>query len=183
MLDRLKPHRGSRRPQKRVGRGTASGSGRTCGRGQKGAGARSGHKKRTWFEGGQMPLARRLPKRGFTNIFREERQIVNVRDLTRFAAGAQIDAAALVAAGLVARADRPVKLLANGALTEALTVRVTAASAAAVKKIESAGGKVEVTEAGKAKAVAKKKKKAAPRQAAQPPAASREETEKGDGPS
>ena len=138
-----------------------SGSGRTCGRGQKGAGARSGYKKRTWFEGGQMPLARRLPKRGFTNIFREQRQIVNVRDLSRFTAGAEIDAAVLSEAGLVGRADRPVKLLAKGELSEALTVRVAAASAAAVKKIEAAGGTVEVLEATKP-AKAAPKAKAAP---------------------
>ena len=144
MLDRLTPRSGSRRPRQRKGRGVASGSGRTCGRGQKGAGARSGHKKRSWFEGGQMPLVRRLPKRGFTNIFREQRQIVNVRDLSRFAAGAEVDAAALAEAGLVGRADKPVKLLAKGELSEPLRVRVAAASEAAVKKVEAAGGTVEV---------------------------------------
>lgn len=144
MLDRLSPKPGSRRPRRRVGRGNAAARGNTSGRGQKGAGARSGHKNRPWFEGGQMPLARRLPKRGFHNLFREARQIVNVKDLSRFDAGAVVDAAALAGAGLVARADRPVKILAEGEIDRALTLKVVAISGAARKKVEGAGGSVEL---------------------------------------
>lgn len=144
MLDRLKPNRGARHAIKRVGRGIGSGYGKTCGRGQKGAGARSGNKRRTWFEGGQMPLARRLPKRGFTNIFREPHQVVNVRDLGGFEPNAVVDAPALARAGLVPRGDRPVKILAEGELTVAITARVDAISAAAAKKVEAAGGSIEI---------------------------------------
>ena len=150
MLDRLESNSGSHMRRKRKGRGLGSGKGRTCGRGQKGAGARSGHKKRTWFEGGQMPLARRLPKRGFTNIFREERQVVNLGSLARFDAGATVDAAALFGAGLIARADRPVKVLALGELEHAITLRVAAISASARRKVEAAGGQVEFSESSRA---------------------------------
>lgn len=149
MLDRLSPKAGSRRPRTRKGRGMASGSGRTCGRGQKGAGARSGNKKRPWFEGGQMPLARRLPKRGFTNIFREERQVVNVRSLEKFKKGDVIDAAALCTAGLVSRPDRPVKVLGEGDLKDALTLKVDAISGKAREKVEAAGGSVELVKTPK----------------------------------
>ena len=152
MLDRLSPNSGSRRPKRRVGRGNGSGFGKTCGRGQKGAGARSGRKRRTWMEGGQMPLARRLPKFGFHNRFRQPRQAVNVKDLGRFEKGGVVDPAALVDAGLVARSDRPVKILAEGEITIALILRVEAVSAAARQKIEAAGGSVELPpkKAGKA---------------------------------
>lgn len=145
MLDRLQPRPGSRRPRKRVGRGMSSGSGKTCGRGQKGAGARSGHKRRAWYEGGQMPLARRLPKRGFTNIFRAPYQVVNVKELARFQAGSAVDAAVLSQAGLVARADRPVKVLGEGAIATALKLHVDAVSQAARSKVEAAGGTIELT--------------------------------------
>ena len=144
MLDRLTPNPGSHKPRQRKGRGIGSGHGRTCGRGQKGAGARSGSKRRTWHEGGQMPLARRLPKFGFTNIFRIPRQIVNLRDLQRFEAGSTVDAASLRERGLVARLDQPVKLLAQGDISVALSVRVDAVSEGARKKIEGAGGSVEI---------------------------------------
>ena len=144
MLDSLRPAPGSRRPRKRVGRGIGSGSGKTCGRGQKGAGARSGAKQRPWFEGGQMPLARRLPKRGFTNIFRETHQVVNVKDLGRFAAGKAVNAAALSQQGLVARSDRPVKILGEGEIGVALKLQVDAVSGAARRKVEAAGGSVEI---------------------------------------
>lgn len=144
MLDRLSPRAGSRRPRRRKGRGIGSGSGRTCGRGQKGAGARSGSKSRPWYEGGQMPIARRLPKVGFTNLFRVEYQVVNVKDLARFDAGSIVDVAALSAAGLVPRADRPVKVLAEGDLSTAVTLRVDAISAVARQKVEGAGGSVEL---------------------------------------
>ncbi len=144
MLDRLKPNPGSRRKRTRVGRGIAAGRGKTAGRGQKGAGARSGSKRRPWFEGGQIPLARRIPKRGFTNIFRVPRQVVNVADLERFDKGATVDAGTLASAGLVSRPDRPVKILGQGDIQVALTVRVDAASASARQKLEAAGGTVEI---------------------------------------
>lgn len=144
MLDALTPNPGSRKTRTRKGRGIGSGKGKTAGRGYKGAGARSGHKKRTWFEGGQMPLARRVPKRGFTNLFRRERQVVNLKALDVFEAGSVVDAAALLQAGLVSRADRPVKILAEGEIQKALTVQVDAISAAARAKLEAAGGAVEI---------------------------------------
>ena len=144
MLDQLKPAPGSRRPRKRVGRGIGSGSGKTSGRGQKGAGARSGFKRRTWFEGGQMSLARRLPKRGFTNLFRTSHEVVNVGELSRFEANAVIDGAALAEAGLIPRGRRTVKLLGEGEISTPLVVRVAAASASAARKIEAAGGRVEI---------------------------------------
>ncbi len=154
MLDRLTPKAGSRKRRRRVGRGMASGSGRTCGRGQKGAGARSGSRRRVWQEGGQMPLSRRLPKFGFTNIFRQPRQVVNLRNLERFAKGTVVDPAVLSEAGLVARADRPVKVLGQGEISVALTLRVDAISDGARKKVEGAGGSVELvpTARGKPKA-------------------------------
>ncbi len=144
VLDRLTPNPDSRKKRKRKGRGIAAGQGRTCGRGQKGAGARSGHKKRSWFEGGQMPLARRLPKRGFHNQFREPRQVVNLRDLARFKAGTVIDSKALAEAGLVPSANRPVKILAAGDLAGTVTLVVDAISAQARQKVEAAGGTVEL---------------------------------------
>ncbi len=144
MLDRLQTNPGSRKPRKRVGRGRGSGSGKTAGRGQKGAGARSGYKHRTWFEGGQMPLSRRVPKVGFTNIFAKPRQAVNVKALARFKRGAVVDAAELARAGLVPRADVAVKVLGEGDLGVALTLRVDAVSASARQKIEAAGGTVEI---------------------------------------
>ena len=143
MLDRLTTRAGSRRPKKRVGRGIGSGSGRTCGRGQKGAGARSGRKRRWHLEGGQTPLSRRLGKFGFTNQFRDPPQIVNVKELGRFDAGSVVDGEALAGAGLVRRGHRPVKILAEGEITVGLTVRVHAVSEGARKKIEAAGGTIE----------------------------------------
>ena len=131
----------------------AAGKGRTCGRGQKGAGARSGFKRRTWFEGGQMSLARRLPKRGFVNIFRDAPQIVNLCDLTRFDKGTVIEAESLARAGMVNHADRPVKVLGEGEIAEALTLRVAAISAGARAKIEAAGGSVEIQPARQPKPV------------------------------
>ena len=144
MLDRLSPKPRSRRPRTRVGRGIASGKGKTAGRGQKGAGARSGHRKRPWYEGGQMPLVRRIPKRGFRNIFRVPRQVVKVGDLARFEAGQSVDVRGLAQAGLVPHADRPVKVLGDGELSNALTLRVDAVSVTARNKIEAAGGSVEI---------------------------------------
>ncbi len=144
MLDRLTPRPGSRRAAKRVGRGIGSGDGRTCGRGQKGAGARSGSKRRGWLEGGQLPISRRLPKFGFTPLSRVPNEVVNLKDLARFDVGATIDPEVLSAAGLCrARATR-VKVLGEGEIKAALTVRAHAVSASARKKIEAAGGTVEI---------------------------------------
>ena len=142
-LDSMKPAPGSRRKRKRKGRGPGSGNGKTAGRGEKGQGARSGGNVRPGFEGGQMPIARRLPKRGFTNISRVEYQVVNLSELTRFDAGSVVDPAALRDAGL-ARKRRPVKVLAKGAIDRGLTVRVHAVSKAAEEAIRAAGGTVEV---------------------------------------
>jgi large subunit ribosomal protein L15 len=143
-LSNLKPAKGATKRRKRLGTGSSSGHGGTCGRGTKGQLARSGGKVPAYFEGGQMPLVRRLPKRGFTNIFRLENQIVNVRDLNRFEAGSTVDFDALAAAGLVRMRSGPVKLLGEGTLDRALTVKVDAASGSARQKVEAAGGTVEV---------------------------------------
>src|SRR5512147_2656251 len=126
-LSNLHPAPGSRKPRKRLGRGIGSGNGKTAGRGHKGRGARSGGNTPPGYEGGQMPLQRRLPKRGFRSIAPKRFAIVKVGQLDRFEAGATVDLAALVGAGLV-RAGRPVKLLADGELTKTLTVRVDKAS-------------------------------------------------------
>ncbi len=143
-LHDLAPEAGSRSARKRVGRGVGSGLGKTAGRGTKGQNSRSGGGVRPGYEGGQMPLQRRLPKRGFTNIFKKEYSIVNLRDLNRFESGAVVDAAALVAAGLIKKANKPVKLLGEGDITVALQVNLNAVSESAKSKIEGAGGKVEV---------------------------------------
>ncbi len=142
-LSNLSPQPGSRKNRKRVGRGPGSGHGKTAGRGHKGYKSRSGSSVPPGFEGGQMPLHRRLPKRGFTNIFRKEYAIVNVGDLNRFEAGSTVDRDALVASGLVKKNAAAVKLLANGELDRALTVKVDKVSGSARSKVESAGGKVE----------------------------------------
>jgi large subunit ribosomal protein L15 len=142
-LDRMKPAPGSRRAPRRIGRGTGSGWGKTSGKGHKGARARAGFVDKPYFEGGQMPLARRLPKRGFHNVSRVTYQAVNVRDLGRFDAGSVVDVGALAARGLV-NGRRPVKVLAKGKLEHRLTVRANAFSEAAKKAIEAAGGAVEV---------------------------------------
>ena len=144
MLDRLTPRPRSRRRPKRVGRGIGSGHGRTCGRGQKGAGARSGSRRLPRREGGQTPLARRLPKVGFRNPFRDPPQIVNVKALGRFDPGSVVDGERLAAAGLVRKADRSVKVLAEGEIGVGLTVRVQAVSEAARRKLEAAGCTVEI---------------------------------------
>ncbi|MBU0513238.1 MAG: 50S ribosomal protein L15 [Proteobacteria bacterium] len=144
-LNELAPPKGSRRKRKRVGRGPGSGWGTTSGRGDKGQNSRSGGGVPEWFEGGQMPLARRLPKRGFTNIFRHKYAVVNLRDLGRFEADAVVDLAALRRAGLVKGACDGVKVLAQGDLTVSLTLKVDKISAAAKAKVEAAGGSVEVT--------------------------------------
>ncbi|NPD31219.1 50S ribosomal protein L15 [Eggerthellaceae bacterium zg-1084] len=145
-LSDLRPAEGSRKNRTRVGRGPASGKGKTAGRGMNGQGSRSGGKKRPGFEGGQTPLARRLPKLpGFRNINRVEYLPVNVSRLDeKFEAGDVVDGESLKAKGIIKRADALVKVLGDGDLTKALTVKVDKVSATAQAKIEAAGGKVEL---------------------------------------
>ncbi len=146
-LHELKPAAGSRKAPKRVGRGPGSGTGKTAGRGHNGQKSRSGYSRMRGFEGGQMPLHRRLPKRGFTNIFRTEYRILNIESLNGFDAGSVIDADALQNAGLLKKGKNQIKILGNGDLTVALTVRAHRFTGAAAKKIEAAGGKAEVIRA------------------------------------
>jgi large subunit ribosomal protein L15 len=145
-LENLRPAEGSRHRRKRIGRGPASGRGKTAGKGHKGQKARSGGGKAGGFEGGQMPLYRRLPKRGFLPYGgKTEYAIVNVKDLARFTAGSVVDPDAMIAARLIRSRDRAsVKLLAVGDLEQALTVRVHAASESARTKVEVKGGRVEL---------------------------------------
>jgi len=143
-LHELSPAKGSRKAPKRVGRGVASGSGKTAGRGTKGYNSRSGGGVRPGYEGGQMPLQRRLPKRGFTNIFKKNIAVINIRDLARFDKGSVVDTEALVQAGLVKGRRDGIKLLGQGEIQYALDIRVNQISKSAREKIEAAGGKVEV---------------------------------------
>lgn len=143
-LHELAPAPGSVKDVKRIGRGHGSGNGKTAGKGHKGQKARAGHGMRPGFEGGQMPLQRRIPKRGFNNIFAEKWTAVNLSALEVFEDGATVDAAALKAKGIIKKADRPVKVLGNGKLTKKLTVKLNAYSASAAEKINAAGGKAEV---------------------------------------
>jgi len=144
-LHELSPAEGSKKAVKRIGRGPASGQGKTAGKGHKGQKARAGRGMRAGFEGGQMPLQRRLPKRGFNNIFAKEIAIVNVAALDkRFEDGATVDIEALKATGLVKKELDGVKVLGNGEITKKLTVKVNAFSESAKAKIEAAGGKAEV---------------------------------------
>lgn len=143
-LSHLRPAAGAIKKRKRLGRGTGSGHGKTSGKGHKGRGSRSGGNTPPGYEGGQMPLARRLPKRGFHNPSREEYRIVNVGSLERFAAGAVIDVAALRDAGLVRGKNKKVKILAQGVLTKALVVKAHAFSQQAREKIVALGGAAEV---------------------------------------
>ena len=140
-LENLKRPGGTKRKRKRIGRGQGSGRGGTSTAGHKGAQSRSGFKKKIGFEGGQMPLQRRVPKKGFTNIFRTEFQIVNVGDLKR-TGGKEIDIEVLIANGLVRNLNEPVKILGNGDVEKALEVSANAFSKSAIEKIEAAGGKV-----------------------------------------
>lgn len=143
-LNELKPSEGSKRSVKRIGRGPASGQGKTAGKGQKGQKARSGYSRRFGFEGGQMPLQRRLPKRGFNNIFRKEIAIVNVADIdAAFDNGAVVTIDALIEKGLVKKALDGVKVLGHGEISKSLTVQANAFSESAKQKIEAAGGKAE----------------------------------------
>jgi len=139
-LNNLKPKKGSRHAKKRVGRGPGSGHGKTASRGEKGQKSRSGYSRMLGFEGGQMPLHRRLPKRGFTNIFKKQHAVVNLSDLERFDNGATVDENALRGAGLVKGAADGIKILGNGKLTKKLTVHASKFSATARKQIEAAGG-------------------------------------------
>lgn len=139
-LSNLKPKKGARHAKKRIGRGPGSGHGKTAGRGEKGQKSRSGYSRMLGFEGGQMPLHRRLPKRGFTNIFKKEHVVVNLADLERFENGATVDEAALRKAGVIKGANDGVKVLGNGKLTKKLTVHATKFSESARKQIEAAGG-------------------------------------------
>ena len=143
-LSELSPAEGSVRQAYRKGRGAGSGNGKTGGRGHKGQKARSGGKIRIGFEGGQMPLARRLPKRGFNNIFATKYVTIKVSDLEKFEAGATVDTEALLKAGIISKTLDGVKVLGNGELTKALNVQVAAYTASAKEKIEKAGGKAEV---------------------------------------
>ena len=143
-LSSLKPACGSTHHEKRIGRGQGSGKGGTSTRGHKGAKSRSGYHTKIGFEGGQMPLQRRIPKRGFNNIFAKQFAIVNVSDLEKFDNDTVVTEELLVQTGLVKKALDGVKLLVNGELSKKLTVNVTAFSASAKEKIEKAGGKAEV---------------------------------------
>lgn len=143
-MHELSPAIGSVKEAKRIGRGHGSGNGKTAGKGHKGQKARAGHGMRPGFEGGQMPLQRRIPKRGFNNIFAEEWAAVNLSALEVFEDGAVVDAAALAKKGIIRKASLPVKVLGNGKLTKKLTVKLNAFSASAAEKINSVGGKAEV---------------------------------------
>ena len=143
-LHELKAAPGSRKAPKRKGRGTATGQGKTAGRGMNGQNSRSGGGVRLGFEGGQMPLYRRIPKRGFTNIWRVEPAIVNVGDLNIFDEGAEVTAEALKEKGLIKKTDSGLKVLGDGKLEKKLTVKANKFSKSAAEMIEQAGGKAEV---------------------------------------
>ena len=143
-INDLSPVPGSTHVDKRKGRGHATGNGKTAGRGHKGQKARSGGGTRIGFEGGQMPLARRIPNRGFNNIFAKPLEAVNVSALDKFEDGATVDAQAMIIAGVLSKCENGVKILGNGEITKKLTVKAAAFSETAKQKIEAAGGKAEV---------------------------------------
>lgn len=143
-LNDLSPAPGSTQVGKRKGRGRATGNGKTAGRGHKGQKARSGGGVRVGFEGGQMPLARRIPKRGFNNIFAKPLEIVNVSAFNRFDDGAEVDSGALLDAGILSKCEYGFKVLGNGNITKKVTIKASAFSETAKQKIEAAGGKAEV---------------------------------------
>ena len=143
-LDELQPAEGSKFAAKRVGRGIGSGTGKTSGKGHKGQNARSGGGVRPGFEGGQMPLYRRLPKRGFKNIFAKQYVSINVEDLNKLEDGTEVTAEVLKEAGIISKTLDGVKILGRGEVTKKLTVKVAKYSASAKEKIEKAGGKAEV---------------------------------------
>jgi large subunit ribosomal protein L15 len=142
MLSRLKPPAGAKRPKRRVGRGPGSGVGKTCGRGTKGQKARSGGGVPRWFEGGQMPLQRRLPKRGFTNLFKKQYALVKVEALNRFNDGEEVTPERLIEERLIKKVRDGVKILGNGELTKKLTVHAHRFTKSAEEKITAAGGSV-----------------------------------------
>ena len=143
-MHELAPAIGSTKEAKRIGRGHGSGNGKTAGKGHKGQHARAGRGMRAGFEGGQMPLQRRVPKRGFNNIFAEEWVAINVSALEVFEDGTVVDATALADKGIIKKANLPVKVLGNGKLTKKLEVKLNAYSASAAEKINAVGGKAEV---------------------------------------
>ena len=143
-LHELAPVEGSTQVAKRKGRGVGTGNGKTAGRGHKGLYARSGGKVRAGFEGGQMPLARRIPKRGFNNVYAKPLTAINLAVLNRFEDGAVVDAAALIEKGIISACPYGLKVLSNGTLTKKITVKAAAFSESAKEKIEQAGGKTEV---------------------------------------
>ena len=143
-MHELAPALGSTKESKRIGRGHGSGQGKTAGKGHKGQKARAGRGMKIGFEGGQMPLQRRVPKRGFNNIFAEEWLAINVSSLEVFEDGSVVTADALAQKGIIKKANLPVKVLGNGKLTKKLTVNLNAFSASAAEKINAAGGKAEV---------------------------------------
>lgn len=143
-LNELSPAEGSQRSRQRVGRGVGSGWGKTAGRGSKGQGSRSGGGVRPGYEGGQMPIHRRLPKRGFTNIFKKNFAIINIRDLARFDSGSTVDELELVKIGLIKGTYDGIKLLGQGEIAYPLQIKVNAISKSAQEKISAAGGTVEV---------------------------------------
>ncbi len=143
-LNELSPAKGSRIHRKRLGRGVGSGTGKTAGRGTKGHNSRSGGGVRPGFEGGQMPIHRRLPKRGFTNIFKKNIGVVNIRDLSRFESGSIVDEAALIHIGLIKGRRDAIKLLGQGEIKYPLTICLSMVSKSAREKIIAAGGTVEV---------------------------------------
>lgn len=145
-IGRLKPAKDAKKNRKRLGCGPGSGRGKTAGRGTKGQKSRSGHSIPAWFEGGQMPLQRRLPKRGFTNIFRVERRTVNVGELDGFEANSEVNAEALLDKGIIKNLNRPIKLLGGGELNKPLVVIVHACSKKARETVEKAGGEVRIVE-------------------------------------
>ncbi len=143
-LGSLKPASGAKKKRKRVGCGPGSGHGKTSTRGHKGTQSRTGNAQPAWYEGGQMPLQRRTPKRGFTNIFRVPCQVINVGDLDRFEANATVDIDALIEKGLIRHLRSPVKLLGNGEIKKALNVTVHRCSQKAKEAIEKAGGQINL---------------------------------------
>lgn len=143
-LNTLQPNAGATKREKRIGRGTASGQGCTSGKGMNGAKARSGYNTKLYFEGGQLPLIRRLPKVGFNNAFKVYSQIVNIRDLEKLSVEGDIDGKVLHEAGLIHSEKKPIKVLGEGELTKTLTVKAHSFSKSAIAKIEKAGGKAEV---------------------------------------
>ena len=145
-LHELSPPSRSRKMSRRLGRGVGTGSGKTAGRGTKGYNSRSGGGVRPGYEGGQMPIQRRLPKRGFTNIFRKRIAVINIRDLLTFKSGSMVDEAALVKAGLIKGKKDGIKLLGQGEISIALNVKLSHVSKSAREKIEAAGGSIEVVQ-------------------------------------